>query len=263
MTPHSEATGGRAGRRNPRPVETRPAPHSWHPRGLDKRAALRLDDAAAQCAADLAAEATKVHLTGVALFDPVGTVKMQAAAGHRTRAWAELVIPRESIAHRMRRTGRIQRLSNYARESGSARWLIDMFCIGEGAFAVAAVPLRQGDEVVGVLYGAVREPVSIGDSVLGSLEKVAQLTAAATHSRLAGEAASDPDAPDRAAVAELTGREMEMLAMLAEGLSTREIAEGTGLAVNSVRTYIQSTLTKLGCGSRLEAVARARSWGVL
>jgi DNA-binding CsgD family transcriptional regulator len=222
-----------------------------------------LDDDMARCAAELAAEVTGIHLTGVALFDTEGCLKMQAVFGHRTRTWAELSIPHASIAHRVRRTGRVASLSNYARESGCAPWLIDMFCGGEGAVALAAVPLRLGDEVIGVLYGGVREPIEIGDRVLYALDRVARLTSATAWSSGHPVTVGPTPEADGLPVPELTIRETEMLVLLADGVSTREIAERTGLTVNSVRTYIQSTLTKLGAGSRLEAVARARALELL
>lgn len=58
---------------------------------------------------------------------------------------------------------------------------------------------------------------------------------------------------------ELTDREMAILHLLAEGMSTKQIAAHEYLAVNSVRTYIQSMLHKLGCTHRLQAVAFART----
>lgn len=225
----------------------------------------RLDDGVAQCAADLAAEVAGVHLTGVGLFDSHGTFTMQAVHGHRTRTWAELVIPAAGIAHRVRLTGDVQKLANYASESGCAPWLIDMFCGGEGAVALAAVPLRLRGEVIGVLYGGIRQSTTIGDRVLGALNKVARLTSSGARepSPTATVDHSAREVSDGMPLPHLAARESEMLALLERGLSTRDIAALTGLTVNSVRTYVQSTLTKLGCGSRLEAVARARALGML
>jgi DNA-binding CsgD family transcriptional regulator len=174
-----------------------------------------------------------------------------------------LVIPRASIAHRVRRTGRVHTLSNYARQSGCAPWLIDMFCGGEGAVALAAVPLRLGQDVVGVLYGGIRQPIEIGDRVLDALEKVAALAAASARTvPLPGSASAMRDGEEILPL-DLTMREREMLVLLSRGVATRGIACATGLTVNSVRTYIQAALTKLSCGSRLEAVARARVLGLL
>jgi two-component system nitrate/nitrite response regulator NarL len=55
----------------------------------------------------------------------------------------------------------------------------------------------------------------------------------------------------------LTKREKEMLALLMEGRSSREIAMSLALTQNTVRTHIQSLLKKLHVHSRVEAAAFA------
>ena len=52
----------------------------------------------------------------------------------------------------------------------------------------------------------------------------------------------------------LSRRELEVLQLLAEGLSTAEVADRLILSVNTVRNHITHVLTKLGVRSRLEAV---------
>ncbi|GAA3446234.1 response regulator transcription factor [Planomonospora venezuelensis] len=61
----------------------------------------------------------------------------------------------------------------------------------------------------------------------------------------------------------LTGREKEALSMLAEGLSTDQVAERLGVARNTARNHIQRVLEKLGARSKLEAVAIARREGLV
>ncbi len=219
----------------------------------------RLTASLAQCTADFAAETAGVHLAGVAFFDHTHTLRMQAAHGYRTHTFRNLVIPDgRSIAHKVRATGRLQSLSDYATESGCPPWLIDMFCGGEGASALAAVPLRSGGTIVGVLYGGVRDSGPIGDRPLSALEMVAQLVAPSV-----GPPAEDVPRESPCAPPALSPRELEMVALLSRGLSTREMAAETFLTVNSVRTYIQAAICKLGCRSRLQAVAEARKWGLV
>jgi two-component system, NarL family, response regulator LiaR len=55
----------------------------------------------------------------------------------------------------------------------------------------------------------------------------------------------------------LTAREWEVLDLLCEQRSTREIAEALVLSPETVRTYIKTILRKLGVRSRSEAVAEA------
>lgn len=53
----------------------------------------------------------------------------------------------------------------------------------------------------------------------------------------------------------LTAREVEVLALITQGLSNLEIAEHLYLSINSVKTYIRSAYTKIGVSSRTRAVA--------
>lgn len=62
--------------------------------------------------------------------------------------------------------------------------------------------------------------------------------------------------PDRAA-ATLTSRERECLEMLVEGLDTEAMVARLGVARTTVRSHLQSVLTKLGVHSRLEAASFA------
>ena len=68
----------------------------------------------------------------------------------------------------------------------------------------------------------------------------------------------EADAPDR-----FTLREIEILRLIAEGLTNREIAERLYLSENTVKTYIQGIYQKLDAHNRIEAVMRATKWGLL
>ncbi len=56
---------------------------------------------------------------------------------------------------------------------------------------------------------------------------------------------------------QLTGREVEVLQLLAEGASSRDIAQKLSVSPNTVRTHVQGILSKLQVHSRLEAAAFA------
>jgi DNA-binding NarL/FixJ family response regulator len=53
----------------------------------------------------------------------------------------------------------------------------------------------------------------------------------------------------------LTAREVEVLALITQGMSNLEIAERLYLSINSVKTYIRSAYAKIGATSRSRAVA--------
>jgi PAS domain S-box-containing protein len=61
----------------------------------------------------------------------------------------------------------------------------------------------------------------------------------------------------------LTGREREVLILLARGLNTGDIAYALSVSPATIRNHIQSILTKLHVHSRLEAVAYAMERGLV
>lgn len=58
---------------------------------------------------------------------------------------------------------------------------------------------------------------------------------------------------ERRALDRLTGREQEVLNLLAAGLGTAEIATKLGISPMTVKTHVQNILAKLGVRNRLEA----------
>lgn len=90
--------------------------------------------------------------------------------------------------------------------------------------------------------------------------------------------ASDPDRPGPTAtgldarsarpapnplIEPLTPKEQEVLELLAELLTTEEIAQKLFVSVNTVRTHIRSLLRKLGVNRRNAAIRRAKDLGLL
>lgn len=55
--------------------------------------------------------------------------------------------------------------------------------------------------------------------------------------------------------ADLTAREVEVLALITQGLTNQEIADRLYLSINSVKTYIRTAYAKIGAHSRSQAVA--------
>src|SRR6266545_4187130 len=75
-----------------------------------------------------------------------------------------------------------------------------------------------------------------------------------------------PRGPNRATAANpagLTGRQVEVLALLAEGLTDAEIAARLSLSAKKVGHHVSALLAKLGVGSRQQAAAAARRLGVV
>ncbi|MER2039435.1 MAG: response regulator transcription factor [Solibacillus sp.] len=59
----------------------------------------------------------------------------------------------------------------------------------------------------------------------------------------------------------LTDRESQVLELVAEGKTTKEIAAELFLSAGTVRNYISTILDKLGVGNRIEAIARFKEKG--
>jgi DNA-binding NarL/FixJ family response regulator len=62
---------------------------------------------------------------------------------------------------------------------------------------------------------------------------------------------------------ELTGRELEVLRLLAEGLPNKTIAQRLDISEHTVKFHVNSLLGKLGAASRTEAVVRATRLGLI
>ncbi len=74
----------------------------------------------------------------------------------------------------------------------------------------------------------------------------------------------DASAADRSVPIEpLSTREDDVLRLIADQLSNREIAETLYISVNTVKTHVRRLYDKLGASSRLEAVMRAQELGLL
>jgi DNA-binding NarL/FixJ family response regulator len=61
----------------------------------------------------------------------------------------------------------------------------------------------------------------------------------------------------------LTRREREVLALLAEGLTTQDVASALSISVMTVQSHVKNVLAKLGVHSKVEAIRYAWRSGVL
>jgi DNA-binding NarL/FixJ family response regulator len=98
--------------------------------------------------------------------------------------------------------------------------------------------------------------VAAGDALLAPsvtrrlLDRFARLTVPA-----------DQTDPDR--LRDLTGRERDVLKLVAQGLSNREMADRLTLAEPTVKTHVSHLLLKLGLRDRAQLVVLAYEQGVV
>ena len=61
----------------------------------------------------------------------------------------------------------------------------------------------------------------------------------------------------------LSSRETDILTLIAEGLSNKEIARSLDIGPETVKSHLKSVFTKLGVEKRAQAVSRAQTLGIV
>src|SRR5205085_11378560 len=90
-----------------------------------------------------------------------------------------------------------------------------------------------------------------------------RLRAAVRGERVQEGTSSAAPTPAQPLLDPLTERELEVLRLIAAGLSNREIADRLVLALSTVKSYVNTIYSKLQVESRTQAVARARALHLL
>lgn len=115
------------------------------------------------------------------------------------------------------------------------------------------------------------EAMDAGCSAYVTKDQSLDAVIGALRSAVAGRAVFPPDLlravlrrrTQRQVEWDLSPRELEVLALLAEGLTNKAIAARLVLSLHTVRNHVQNILGKLGAHTRLEAVAIATRAGLL
>jgi LuxR family maltose regulon positive regulatory protein len=76
-------------------------------------------------------------------------------------------------------------------------------------------------------------------------------------------APAGPPLSEQPLIEPLSERELEVLGLMAEGLSNQEIAGKLFISVGTVKTHVHNICGKLDVASRTQAVAQARELGLL
>lgn len=141
--------------------------------------------------------------------------------------------------------------------------------------ALAAQALGQSEKALSALgralalaepEGYVRIFVDEGRAVSGLLYEAASRGIKPEYAGrlLAAFPTAVPPAPKQAGLVEpLSERELEVLRLIAEGLSNEEAAQRLVLSLPTIKWHASNIYGKLGVKSRTEAVARAKALGIL
>jgi len=122
-----------------------------------------------------------------------------------------------------------------------------------------AIPFRLARDLAAAISGAILVPLegSAHFPWAGDAGSVAR----ALRSALVPEPTVKP--PVESAISLLSGREREVLTLVARGLSDREIAQQLVLSEHTVHRHVANIRHKLGRGSRAAAVAEAARLGLI
>ena len=88
-------------------------------------------------------------------------------------------------------------------------------------------------------------------------------SAIATRSLSGGTAAASTTARGEILIEDLTPRERDVLALVADGRPNRDIAKRLGISEHTVKFHLASIFGKLGVSTRTHAVRRALDWGLI
>jgi DNA-binding CsgD family transcriptional regulator/tetratricopeptide (TPR) repeat protein len=135
--------------------------------------------------------------------------------------------------------------------------------------AAGALLARRGDRNLAgdLLRQGHASAVALGAEPLrGELERLARLGRVDLHHDRAAagpDAKADGEAQPAGAGLGLTPRELEVLALVAEGRSNRQVADTLFISPKTASVHVSNILAKLGVASRVEAAAIAHRLGLL
>jgi two-component system, NarL family, nitrate/nitrite response regulator NarL len=132
----------------------------------------------------------------------------------------------------------------------------------EAKFVAVGVPEDEGVAWIEAGASGFVPPDGSLDDVIVALHRVADDELAAppqVAAHLAGRVRDlAAESPDLILQGRLTSREIEVLDLLGEGLSNKQIAQRLSIQVQTVKNHVHNVLLKLGVTRRAEAVTRMR-----
>jgi len=127
---------------------------------------------------------------------------------------------------------------------GTEDWVLEAIRAGASGYLLKDA---TREEVLNAIRGTVEGKTFIDPSVAG---------------KLLGEITGGKKKPAAVLTDKLTQREIEVLQLLAKGLSNEDIAKKLFLSEGTVRNHISSIVTKLGVSDRMQAAVMAIQHGL-
>lgn len=255
----------------------------------DLGAAIRLHDDVIAAVSELSQEedfGARLRLSAL-LLGQVATEATRAGAEERAglgRRGDELVKAAQRVADRAERLGRRPGVESeawqarVAAEDARLRWLAgvdapdenDLVDVWTGAVAAFErfgheFELARSRARLATVLRAVGRTDDARECVEAARESARRLGAQPllTELRTLGPARTPRRSSTAVADDSLTPREQEILALVEQGRTNREIAGQLYISAKTVSVHISNILSKLGAGGRTEAVALARRRGLL
>jgi class 3 adenylate cyclase/DNA-binding CsgD family transcriptional regulator/tetratricopeptide (TPR) repeat protein len=218
---------------------------------LAEQARARRADAEEQAARQLADRLIERVQAAVTAPDVVPTPVVEANRLAIEAEWSR--VAGTSDPERWAATAQAWEALGYPWQAGYARWRQAEALLGSGApKPEAAEPLRAA-HAMAVRLGAA--PLRHELELLAQRGRIALAAPAEP-------AAAEPEAPSVAASLGLTAREVEVLALVADGRTNRQIAETLFISDKTASVHVSRILTKLGVAGRGEAAAIAHRLGL-
>jgi DNA-binding CsgD family transcriptional regulator len=122
--------------------------------------------------------------------------------------------------------------------------------------------VQHSFEIYGALIAAAFAAVGIwfGLTLTGRKVEVREVTVEVPVPAVAGPFVADQARIDSLGI---TPRELEVLQLIAEGLSNKEMAERLFVSENTIKTHTSRVFDKLGASRRTQAVQLAKSQGLI
>jgi LuxR family maltose regulon positive regulatory protein len=128
--------------------------------------------------------------------------------------------------------------------------------LGEGSGFIRSF-VEAGEKLVPLLRVAIKQEI---------LPEYANhiLTVMIENAEMAESGSETSEAKDQSALIEpLSERELEVLQLVSEGMSNREIAEKLFISIGTAKTHVHNVCGKLGVRNRTEAALKAKELGVV